>query len=70
MDNNSVSGNHTLPPATLGNIAQQQGIGGASQTSGFMQFVQVNHPRCECHDCTQIRWKTSMQGQLQGAMRG
>lgn len=22
------------------------------------------HPRCECHDCTQARWKQSLEGQL------
>lgn len=27
----------------------------------------MNPPRCECHECTQARWKTSMQGQLSNA---
>lgn len=25
---------------------------------------QINPPRCECHECTQARWKMSFQGQL------
>jgi hypothetical protein len=24
--------------------------------------------RCECHDCTQVRWKQSIQGQIESAM--
>jgi hypothetical protein len=28
----------------------------------------VNPPRCECHECTQARWKTSLQGQIQGSL--
>lgn len=26
-----------------------------------------SRPRCECHECTQARWKMSTTGQLQGA---
>lgn len=26
------------------------------------------HERCECHDCTQARWRMSMQGQIASAM--
>lgn len=28
----------------------------------------LGHPRCECHECTQARWKMSFQGQNQGAL--
>lgn len=31
------------------------------QVTGYMQQLDS---RCECHDCTQARWKMSMQGQL------
>lgn len=47
------------------NGSANNGLAGAS-TSGYMQQVGGNPPRCECHECTQIRWKLSMQGQLQG----
>lgn len=53
----------------LGEIAQQQSSTGKS-ISGYMQQVSQNPPRCECHDCTQARWKQSMQGQIQGAIGG
>jgi hypothetical protein len=26
--------------------------------------------RCECHDCTQARWKSSFQGQLESSQIG
>ena len=29
----------------------------------------VNPPRCECHECTQARYKTSLQGQMAIAMQ-
>jgi len=42
--------------------------GGTAIASEYMHMIQSgNPPRCECHECTQIRWKLSMQGQLQGA---
>ena len=31
---------------------------------------QIQPSRCECHECTQIRWKMSFQGQLQGSQSG
>lgn len=30
-----------------------------------MMQILSNPPRCECHECTQIRWKMSMMGQIQ-----
>ncbi len=27
------------------------------------------HPKCECHECTQIRWRLSLQGQITTAMQ-
>jgi hypothetical protein len=33
-------------------------------TTGYLQ--QVERTRCECHDCTQARWRMSFQGQTQG----
>lgn len=34
----------------------------------FQQTLQ-QPTRCECHSCTQIRWKTSLQGQMEEAMK-
>lgn len=28
-----------------------------------MNQMLLNYPKCECHDCTQARWKMSFQGQ-------
>jgi len=28
----------------------------------------MNEPRCECHECTQARYKSSFQGQFDTAM--
>jgi predicted metal-dependent hydrolase len=30
----------------------------------------ANPSRCECHECTQARWKMSLQGQMQGQWQG
>lgn len=39
-------------------------------TSGSLNItnglITQNPPRCECHECTQARWKSSMMGQMQG----
>lgn len=35
------------------------------------QQIQYQAPaRCECHECTQARWKMSFQGQLHGSLSG
>lgn len=39
--------------------AESAAVGGNSQVSDF-------HTKCECHDCTQARWKMSFQYQLGG----
>ena len=31
-----------------------------------MNQMSLNYQKCECHDCTQARWKMSFQGQLAG----
>lgn len=37
--------------------------------SNYLQMISdPGHPRCECHDCTQARWKMSFQGQLAGGI--
>jgi len=28
-----------------------------------------NPPQCECHECTQIRWRTSLIGQIHGGAK-
>ena len=37
------------------------------RTLEMNQQVNLNYPKCECHDCTQARWKMSFQGQLSGS---
>ena len=33
----------------------------------YDQPANNNPPKCECHECTQIRWKMSFAGQVQVA---
>ncbi len=33
-----------------------------------MTICKVPEERCECHVCTQIRWRLSLQGQIEMAM--
>lgn len=35
---------------------------------GKIEFMPTPPERCECHECTQARWKMSLHGQLAGAM--
>jgi hypothetical protein len=35
-----------------------------------MIIGQINYPKCECHDCTQARWRMSIQGQPAGNVVG
>jgi hypothetical protein len=33
----------------------------------FLNCAPQCEPRCECHECTRIRWKMSLQGQMESA---
>jgi len=35
----------------------------------YFQQGPQNPPRCECHECTQARWKSTLGGQMQAAQQ-
>ena len=48
--------------AGLGSFQQADMNKAAIATSGYMQQLSLNPPRCECHECTQARWRMSIGG--------
>lgn len=51
----------------VGDAIKQQnsaGIAAGSHTLSYLQQANL-HPRCECHECTQARWKMSGGGLAQ-----
>lgn len=44
-----------------------------SETTNYLrgdwEYEKYQHPACNCHECTQARWKMSLQCQMEGALR-
>jgi hypothetical protein len=40
-----------------------------SHTSPMRSEAAMDHETCNCHECTQARWKMSLQGQLETTLR-
>ncbi len=64
---------HTRPMSALGHPENPfaEPVPDAQSAHTHPAFLHINpseHARCDCHECTQARWRMSIEGKMSGAL--